>query len=71
MFKLVAVLFLLASPDEPATVMTYNQQKFSTAKECEAFIESRHAAITQVEAAAEGQPMGARFVCVEAEDNSI
>jgi hypothetical protein len=71
MFKLVAVLFMLASPDEPVTAMSYNQQKFATAKECELFVGSRPAAITQIKSAAKTQAMGARFVCVETEDNSI
>lgn len=71
MFKLVALLFLLSNPEEPVTALTYNQQKFSTAQECKAFIESGPPAAAQIAKAAAAQSMGVKFGCVEEEDNSI
>lgn len=70
MFKLVAFLFLLANPEEPVSAMTYNQQKFSTAQECTAFMEAG-TVTAALEKAAAAQSMAVKFQCIEAEDNSI
>lgn len=70
MFKLVAFLFLLASPEEPVSAMTYNQQKFQTKAECTAFMEAG-TVTAALERAAAAQSMAVKFQCMEAEDNSI
>ena len=70
MFKLVALLFLLANPEEPITAMSYNQKTFPSKDTCAAFVKDGTATAPLEKAAAE-QSLAVKFVCVEAEDNTI
>lgn len=75
MFKLVAVLFLVANgvpSKEPAVALAYHET-FKTQKECEDFTKTpdakaAHKAITQ---AAKKQSMVVKFTCSKFEDKTV
>jgi len=74
MFKLVAFLFVIMNPaDPPVHAMTYNQNTFASEAECRSFLDTDagKAAVGSIAMMAHGHGLAARFVCVEAKDNTI
>lgn len=73
MFKLVAFLFLVTSPEEPVHSMTYNRSSFPTEAACKGFLETEDgkAAAGSIKMMRYGQGLLVKFACVEMQDNSI
>ena len=73
MFKLVAFLFLVTSPEEPVHAMTYNQSAFPTEEECKGFLDTDagKAAAGSIKMMGYGQGLLVKFQCIESKDNTI
>jgi hypothetical protein len=74
MFKLVAFLFVIMSPnDPPVHAMTYNKSAFPTEEECRGFLETPagKAASGSIAMMAHGHGLAVKFTCIESKDNSI
>ena len=73
MFKLVAFLFLVSSPEQPIHAMTYNQSAFPSEAECREFLDTDDgkAVSGSLKMMGYGQGLLVKFACVEAKDNTI
>ena len=73
MFKLVAFLFLVSSPEQPIHAMTYNQSAFPSEAECRGFLDTDDgkAVSGSLKMMGYGQGLLVKFACIEAKDNTI
>ena len=74
MFKLVALLFLVTSPEQPVHAMTYNQSSFPTKEACEEFfVEDDDGRIfsRSMKMMAMTSGLVVKLTCLEAKDNTI
>lgn len=73
MFKLVAFLFLINSPEEPVHALTYNHSAFPTEEACKSFLDTDDgkAVSGAIKMMGYGQGLLVKFACIEAKDNSI
>jgi len=73
MFKLVAFLFLMNSPEQPVHAMTYNQSTFETEEACVGFLETDDGKSVSgsIKMMGLGNGLLVKFACIEAKDNTI
>lgn len=73
MFKLVAFLFLVTSPEQPVHAMTYNQSAFPSEEACTGFLDTDEGKVVSgsIKMMGYGQGLLVKFACIEAKDNTI